>query len=186
MNVTLAQTQLALIGLLLQILSIIFVWNTVRVSDGEIGELGAGAILGSRSLAPILGTRTETVRSALRRQYESLVGMIVLFLGITVQMFAAAIPGTMSSPIPPALYAIAIAAISFAAFFCGRQCVVRLFKSRVVKIFRSKAQTWKRNPPGSYVPDEDALKNDLARALGDAASDDEINELVRAVIGASS
>ncbi len=82
MNLGLLQAQITLMGLLLQILSVIFVWKTVRISEAELDEMGRGAIGVDGLSRPIFGTKSTTATSALRRQYESLVGMATLFVGI--------------------------------------------------------------------------------------------------------
>jgi hypothetical protein len=76
-----------------------------------------------------------------------------------------------------------VVGLAVLAFACGQKAVRFFFKRSVLGIFRAKAQKWKRNPPGSYVPQEDVLKEDLAQILGGSSTPDEIDGIVRDVMG---
>ncbi|MFH1029199.1 MAG: hypothetical protein V1791_14450 [Pseudomonadota bacterium] len=181
MSLNLLQVQMTLAGLLLQLLSVFFVWRTVRVSPEEIAEMGAGAILGGRTLTPILGTRSETVRSALFRQHDSLIGLGSLCLGIAIQMMAMAVPGSSPSPLSAGAAMLLLLALGTTAYLGGQKLARISFKRQVIRILHGKIQKWRH--PGKPL-NEQSVREDLARVLEGLATDQEIDAIMKKALEA--
>jgi len=169
------QNQFILFGLLLQIVSIIFIWRTATVSNEEIFEFEQPVMLdASKPFRPIFGSKRAVTTSTLYRQYRSFMGMVVLFIGIFFQMLATVFSNKKISPIPLCVYLPGLIASGVLTFLCGERIVKLLFKKRIIEIFRIKALKWGNAPKKFW---EDA-KEELSLALGDQAASNEIKSIV--------
>ena len=93
-SVGLLCNQVILLGLSFQILSIVILVNSLKVSDLEFRLLSVGNIVASGQ--SIFGAKKELSKAVLKRESDTFVSMITLFIGIVVQMFGMLVPQNIS------------------------------------------------------------------------------------------
>jgi hypothetical protein len=137
------QTQLTLVGMVLQLASVIFIWKTIAVSDLELKSISAGAILGSNF--DILGSRSPAAKMLLTNQYLALVAFLISLIGIMIQFVAAAVNNMLASPVPELIYFLLLLFL-FLLIVCGCDRIrIWLVRQRVWRIFNSAVAVWKNN-----------------------------------------
>jgi len=150
--------QIFIIGLIIQLISAYMSKKTIPITNRELNEVNAGAIIFDESH---IFERSGTVRGYLIRHYFATVAWVYLVLGIIIQMIQIEIPESINSNISSHFFVFFIILIGVAFNFAEIWTAYFFYLRAVIKFAKKEIIVMKRNSNFDLVLTKQHLIEDL-------------------------